>query len=287
MTAQAVDAGAVVPRPSTTVELALVRLFRQGRPVEEMVPVVLVIIMVVAWVVILGPSILKRRSREGGVNSISHFHRQLRVLEHSAPQPIVAPAYRLRALDGSGSPRVGPNPAGGGPAPVLTVVGATELPRPALAFLGDDRDEATGPTIPDGHDPYRSPRREFGAPGEPRAEGLGAPGWSGESAARQLARRRRRDTLGVLTLVLVSTALIGFIPGASAARIVTAVSAVALAAYVFLLVHLRKRADEHEQKLHYLTPAPAGVDRSREAAQATGYRSGRYAHPSYQAAAAH
>jgi hypothetical protein len=248
-----------------------------------MVPVILVIIMVVAWVVILGPSILKRRSREGGVNSISHFHRQLRVLEHSAPQPIVAPAYRLRALDGSGTLGVGSNPAGGGPAPVLTVVGATELPRPALAFLGEDRNEATDPPLGDGSGSYPPPGREFGGLGDRRPEGVAGPGWSGESAARQLTRRRRRDTLGVLTLVLVSTALIGFIPGASAARIVTAVSAVALAAYVFLLVHLRKRADEREQKLHYLSPAPVHVERPREA---SGYRAGRYAHPSYQAAAA-
>ena len=63
---------------------------------------VLVIIIVVAWIVILGPSLMKRRSRTvGEIGSISHFHQQLRVLEHSAPQPIVAPAYRLRAVDGS------------------------------------------------------------------------------------------------------------------------------------------------------------------------------------------
>jgi hypothetical protein len=284
MTVKAVNAGAVVPRPSTTVELALVRVFRQGRPVEEMVPVILVIIMVLAWAVILGPSILKRRSRAGGVNSISHFHRQLRVLEHSAPQPIVAPAHRLRALDGSGPLGVTSNPAGGGPAPVLTVVGATELPRPALAFLGDDR---AGAPAPDGPGPYPPLRREFGGTGDPRTDSLGAPGWSGESAARQLTRRRRRDTLAVLTLVLVSTALIGFIPGASAARIATAVSAVALAAYVCLLVHLRKRADEREQKLRYLSPAPAGAERRRDGARTPMDRGGRYAHPSYQAAAAH
>jgi hypothetical protein len=252
-----------------------------------MVPVILVIIMVVAWMVILGPSILKRRSRAGGVNSISHFHRQLRVLEHSAPQPLVAPAHRLRALDGSGPLGVSSNPAGGGPAPVLTVVGATELPRPALAFLGDDRTGATAPDGPDGPGPYPPPRRELGGTGDPRPDILGAPGWSGESAARQLTRRRRRDTLAVLSLVLVSTALIGFIPGASAARIATAVSAVALAAYVCLLVHLRKRADEREQKLRYLSPAPARAERSREVARTPMDRGGRYAHPSYQAAAAH
>jgi hypothetical protein len=247
-----------------------------------MVPVILVIIMVVAWVVILGPSILKRRSREGGVNSISHFHRQLRVLEHSAPQPIVAPAYRLHALDGSAPLGGGPNPAGG-PTPVLTVVGATELPRPALAFLGDDRTGATAPQDPDGQVPFAPPRRGPGGTGDRRPDGPGAPGWSGESAARQLTRRRRRDTLGVLTLVLVSTALIGFIPGASAARIVTAVSAVALAAYVGLLVHLRKRADEHEQKLRYLSAARAERTRADQVPSV----GGRYAHPSYQAAVAH
>ena len=247
---------------------------------------ILVIIMVVAWVVILGPSIVKRRSREGGVNSISHFHRQLRVLEHSAPPPIVAPAHRLRALDGSGPLAVGSNPSGAGPAPVLTVVGATQLPRPALAFLGDDRADPTAQHDPERPGPY-SPPREFGGFADPRPGGMGAPGWSGESAARQLTRRRRRDTLAVLTLVLVSTALIGFIPGAGAAWMVTALSAVALAAYVGLLVHLRKRADERDQKLHYLSPAPVVAERPREALPPPPYRSGRYAHPSYQAAAAH
>ena len=65
---------------------------------------VLVIIILVAWIVILGPSLIKRRARSGGDQSITHFHYQLRVLEHSAPEPLVAPAYRLRAVDGTGSP---------------------------------------------------------------------------------------------------------------------------------------------------------------------------------------
>ncbi len=67
-------------------------------------PVVVVIIIVAAWAVILGPSLFKRRARTGGDQSISHFHYQLRVLEQRAPEPIVAPAYRLRAVDGSGAP---------------------------------------------------------------------------------------------------------------------------------------------------------------------------------------
>ncbi len=99
---------------------------------------ILVIIIVAAWIVILAPSLMKRRSQGvGEIGSISHFHRQLRVLEHSGPQPIVTPAYRLRSVDGGGvTTQVPGGPEA--PAPVLSVVGASQLPRPALAFLGDD-----------------------------------------------------------------------------------------------------------------------------------------------------
>ncbi len=98
---------------------------------------VLVIIILVAWMVILGPNLLKRRARTvGGINSISHFHHQLRVLEQSGPQPFVAPAYRLRSVDGSALPSNGGDGSGVPVTPKLSVVGADQLPRPALAFLG-------------------------------------------------------------------------------------------------------------------------------------------------------
>lgn len=102
---------------------------------------VLVIIILVAWAVILGPSLLKRRARSGGDQSITHFHHQLRILESSAPEPIVAPAYRLRAMDDRGMPTTITYPDRAAP-PKLTVVGAKELPRPALAFLGEPVTEA-------------------------------------------------------------------------------------------------------------------------------------------------
>ena len=83
---------------------------------------ILVIIIAAAWIVILTPSLMKRRSQAvGEIGSISHFHRQLRVLEHSGPQPIVAPAYRLRSVDGSGDGEANGSgyPGGGGrPGPV-------------------------------------------------------------------------------------------------------------------------------------------------------------------------
>src|SRR5271155_4536252 len=103
-------------------------------------PMILVIIIAAAWIVILTPSLMKRRSQAvGEIGSISHFHRQLRVLEHSGPQPIVAPAYRLRSVDGGGAGTpMGPGYPDVAAVPVLTVVGAGQLPRPALAFLGED-----------------------------------------------------------------------------------------------------------------------------------------------------
>src|ERR1700680_4787929 len=108
-----------------------------------MMPVVLVIIIAVAWIVILGPNLLKRGRAADGISSISHFHHQLRVLEHSGLQPIVPPAYRLRGIDGSAVAAPEELARGVAPAPVLTVVGADQLPRPALAFLGADPVDAS------------------------------------------------------------------------------------------------------------------------------------------------
>jgi hypothetical protein len=248
-----------------------------------MMPVVLVIIIAVAWIVILGPNLVKRHSRSvDGIGSISHFHRQLRVLEHSAPQPIVTPAYRLRALDGPADSR-GPVDAGLQPAPVLTVVGASQLPRPALAFLGEDPVQPT-------HGPLaQSYRASALGPADRRGSRSGAMVLTtpaGDSPARRLARRRRRDTLAILTLVFVGTGLIGIAPGAGLAWMVTAVSGTALVGYVALLVHLRRMAEERERKLHYLRPGhqdgPPDVSVVRVPRM-----SGRYAHPSNQAALAH
>ncbi|HUY65467.1 MAG TPA: hypothetical protein VMV06_01490 [Acidimicrobiales bacterium] len=246
----------------------------------------LVVVIALAWMVILGPGLMKRRSQSGdGISSISHFHHQLRVLEHSGAQPIVRPAYRLRGRPVPAGTDDGPWTGDPAPRPVLTVVGADRLPRPALAFLGADPVEDAS-----GRPAHRRPEPGIRLPGTggtegptPRVAGIGpAPG---DSAARHLARRRRRGTLGILAMVFVASGMLGFVPGASAAWSVTAVSGVALVAYVALLVHLRRKAEERERKLHYLEPRTAvgrGGDRP-----APSYLGGRYAHPSNQAVAAH
>jgi hypothetical protein len=279
-------------------------------------PVILVIIIVVAWLVILGPNLLKRRSRTvGGISSISHFHRQLRVLEHSAPQPLVAPAYRLRSVDDSIVAVRGSDGNEVPVAPKLSVVGADQLPRPALAFLGrppagSETLEPAGPGSP----AARAEAVPFPSGGELEGSAPGMPARSNDAHARGLARRRRRDTLTVITLVFITTLLIGFIPGATMAWAVTLVSGLALVAYVALLVRMRQMAEERERKLRYLRPAPGVADLGPAAPAAISGDSvsfgdpladlagrgtprgvtdlpvrisGRYAHPSYQAVAAH
>ena len=273
---------------------------------------VLVVIILVAWIVILGPSLLRRRARGGGVESITHFHHQLQILEHSAPEPIVAPAYRLRAVDGSGTPTGITYPDHGAP-PVLTVVGAKELPRPALAFLGepavaaaaDPGDDADLPPAAVGRDLTRARAVDgYGAhadtvhPGQPFPDRayreathrsrppveLDVSPRGVDLRARSLARRRRRDTLLVLGVAFVVTLLLGLIPGASFLWVASALIGVALVGYVAVLVNLRRLADERERKLHYLDPMdpPRAV---RPGAPAT-HASGRYAHPSSQQAVA-
>ena len=248
--------------------------------------VVLVAIITVAWMVILGPNLLKRRSRTvGGINSISHFHRSLRILERSGPQPIVTPAYRLRSVQGDGTAKPGSSYPDVAALPVLTVVGADQLPRPALAFLGEDPAPA-----PAGHD-LRHHGEVTTAHHVGHDDALDQQLRPADALLRHQVRRRRRDTLGVLAMVFVGTLMIGFVPGAGAAWVVSAVTGVALAGYVWLLVHLRQLAEERERKLHYLSPVsrgswPSAVPGALGAGVPV-YMSGRYAHPSNQAAVAH
>ena len=255
-------------------------------------PVVVVIIIVAAWAVILGPSLFKRRARTGGDQSISHFHYQLRVLEQRAPEPIVAPAYRLRAVDGSGTPTSIHYPETGRP-PVLTVVGAKELPRPALAFLGEP--EVSEPVGDDGRtasfdqgaahgaDPFRLPPATdlapVVAPGSVMAQAPRGP----DVLSRAQARRRRQDTLTILGAVFIVTLMAAVLTGSAFVWAVVALDGVALGAYVGVLVHLRRMAAERDMKLHYLDPQAARPDRVEVRRT---YMSGRYAHPSNQQAIA-
>ena len=261
-------------------------------------PVVVAIIILLAWAVILGPSLVKRRSRlSDGVHSISHFHEQLKVLEHSAPEPIVTPAYRLHTVDrrgrtsgihvpgrrhpagalggrcqaappsGAGLPRRSRHPSRGGM--LRYAVPSARALRPGSGTRrsrcrGQDRARRRPPRLPDLY-------------------------------ARQTARRRRRDTLAVLCGWCWSASLIGFLPGAGSAWIVTGLSRIAMAVYVTLLVRLRQQAEGARAQAAVPQPAdglgPAdGIDPADPEAPVRAIARGpanparamaeRYAHPS-------
>jgi hypothetical protein len=234
--------------------------------VGEEVAVVIGIIVVMAWIAILAPNVVRRRAAGGdGIHSISHFHHHLSILEHSSPTPVVTPAFRLRAVDGTGVS------AGDGSseAPKLTVVRLDPLPRPALAFLGEDPVATSGqPAIP---------AADARATTQP-VSGLAA----SRVSARQLTLRRRRDTLGVLVLLVTTTAAAGLVPGARVAWSLTIVAGLVLTGYIALLVHLRRTAEERGRKLHYLAPRQA----QRHTGMASSAAMARFAHPSNQSAAA-
>ncbi|MGA8370633.1 MAG: hypothetical protein WB765_10930 [Acidimicrobiales bacterium] len=218
------------------------------------------VFLAIVWAIILIPTLLRRR-RSG--DSISHFHHQLGILQRgdSAAGP---PPYRLQSVPSTRSVTVNGSPLS--TPPVLTVVGCDQLPRPALAYLGEQ-----GPS-----DPH--------TPGEPD---LRQPTRMAEDASRvsdafsrQVARKRRRDTLMVLVLTFACSVFLGMIPAAHLLWVVSAVSGVAIVAYVALLVHLRGVAEERERKLHFLRPesayetgAPARADHE------DGYREDRFRHP--------
>jgi len=153
--------------------------------------IVILLILVVVWAVVLGPSLLRRRALRRSVDSIGAFHRQLSVLEPIGPS-LVDPANRLASA------------------------------RP-------DRRPASGRSHdPDvRHDPFFRP----------------------------VACRRRRLVLTVLVGATVGTGLLAMMPALRPVLVLTAASAVALAAYLALVVHLRTLALEREVKLRYLPEA--------------------------------
>ncbi|MGH9080895.1 MAG: hypothetical protein ACRDYE_12635, partial [Acidimicrobiales bacterium] len=59
------DVGTVIPDHPPLSKCPSLGFFPQGRQVEELMPVILVIIIAVAWIAILAPNMMKRRTRLG------------------------------------------------------------------------------------------------------------------------------------------------------------------------------------------------------------------------------
>lgn len=179
--------------------------------------IVVLVVLVLVWAVVLGPSLLRRTMDHQSKDSIGSFHRQLNVLGRTGPS-LMPPAHRLGvsvpdAHDDSSSPG--------------WLVSVSSRPGPVSGFSD------LPPSAP--HTALRRPDPYF----------------------RPGACKRRRDVLMVLLCALTVTALIGIIPAMHILLFGTAFVAVALAAYVGLLVRLRNQALERQVKLRYL---PRGAE---------------------------
>src|ERR1700722_12222708 len=100
------------------------------------------VFLVVVWAVVLVPMLLRRR-RTG--DSISHFHHQLGILR-GGDVPAEPPSYRLQSVPSTRSVTVNGAPLS--TPPVLTVVGCDQLPKPALAYLGEPGPAPLGTPVP-------------------------------------------------------------------------------------------------------------------------------------------
>ena len=239
------------------------------------------VFLAAVWAVILIPTLLRRR-RNG--DSISHFHHQLGILQRG-DTPAVPPPYRLQSVPSSRSVTVNGAPLT--TPPVLTVVGSDQLPKPALAYLGaaGSASGEQGPTTVGARIESASCRPAEVAQDSYRVS---------DAFSRQVARKRRRDTLMVLVLTFAFSLFIGMIPATRMMWVVTAISGVAMVAYVALLVHLRGVAEERELKLHYLRPDYLRPEPEYRTGDPTGgyrdddrYRDARYRHPVGRSVAAH
>jgi len=123
--------------------------------------------------------------------------------------------------------------------------------------------EPTGPSLVDPANRLDLPLGDLAATGAGRRPH--PPDVRHDPFFRADACRRRRAVLIVLVGATTATGLLGLIPVLRPILVVTIVCAVALLAYVVLLVHLRTLAVEREVKLLYLPqvrqPQPAFVVR--------------------------
>jgi len=185
------------------------------------VTIVVLLILVVVWAAVLGPSLLRRTADRRSGDSIGAFPRHLRALERAGPT-LVNPAFRLTTALPEGMRR-GALPAD-----------AELRGRPGLILVRPDIGASTAPgtTQPEGTTPTRLD--PYFLPG---------------------ASKRRRDVLLCLVSAVLGTGVLGAIPALRPLLIVTAVAAGLSGLYVGLLVRMRRRADERAAKLRYL-PRP-------------------------------
>ncbi len=182
--------------------------------------VVVLLILVVVWAAVLGPSLLRRRVERRSGDSIGEFHQHLRVLRRTGPV-LVRPAFRLTtALPEDASADHARQAPAGGRNLILIRPDAVAPPPQRRALSSAQRP-----------DPYFRPE----------------------------ACKRRRDVLATLACVIAGSGMLGAIPVLRPLLGLTALAFVVAALYMVMLVRLGSRATERAAKLRYL-PEPVEYD---------------------------
>ena len=170
------------------------------------------LILVVIWAAVLGPSLLRRRFDRRSGDSIGEFHRHLRVLRRTGPT-LVPPAFRLTtSLPESADDRRTRDQVTG---------------RGRLILI---RPDATVPRATRATESTRRPDRFF----------------------RPEACKRRRDVLAWMACAIFGTGILGAIPALRPVLALTLLVLVVSVIYVLMIVRLGARATERASKLRYL-----------------------------------
>jgi hypothetical protein len=198
---------------------------------------IIVLILVVLWGVVLGPSIFRKVRSTNSDRSISSFHRSLDFLERSGPK-VVEPAYRLvddeiRPL----TPTIAkPQPLPRVSQPTLVLLGPygpsgeEQMNERQIAHYRDDdygyREDVYEDDYEDRYDDQWDRRQSPG------------PTISAARMSRREAARRRRNILFTLVGAIFLTAIIGLFM--SFLFYLTILSIVALVGYVGLMAYAAK-----------------------------------------------
>jgi hypothetical protein len=174
--------------------------------------IVVLLILVVVWAAVLGPSLLRRRFDRRSADSIGEFHNHLRVLRRTGPT-LVPPAFRLTtSLPETANHRRTPDQVTG---------------RGGLILI---RPDAPAPRVTRPTESTRRPDRFF----------------------RPEACKRRRDVLAWMACAILGTGTLGAIPALRPVLALTLLALVVSALYVVMIVRLGARATERASKLRYL-----------------------------------
>lgn len=228
-----------------------------------MTPVVLLILAIV-WIVVLAPGLIKKWTERHSVESIDSFHYQLHLLERTGPK-LMEPAYSLHKPTASDMSRT---VGGDGLSTDDRDVDQRSLQRTTLSGGGgnlvllrplDEHDvgEFDDAKVVDDEHGGRYARVGLCAVPDSNTNSVGRP--DPEAFRRRRIRKRRRDLLLGIVATFFFTGALGFVHSLRVLWVLTALSAIALVAYVGLAAYAQSIEEaSHARQAH-------GRNRSRSA----------------------